>query len=452
MAMFPDSGVPPSDAKNSLPDVTTTNQADELWYSTSRCQPRFDPAAANAMLSEDMNLIMKGEVTYDGLRLDNLERATRYLIQRGLPRSALMTGGPNAYLASLDPAATRYSDYMTLTVVPAEDNANGGVTLNLNNLGVRSIVRSDGLALQRDDLVAGVPFLITYYGNKWWRVGLANSQVPLVRPSLLCWIRTDGNDNNDGTANDPAHAFRTIAGCWAAVGSRYAATPMFSINMMLGIPGTYEGCRLGPFGGVVSLTGDADNRSAYRISSFYVGGQDQWVNFQLNSLNLIIFKGVTFQYDQAPPHAPGCVGSNGSAVSIGDCQFDVMFSNTTGPGGYLIGCGSGGRIVGGSGRNIINGNNLEINGFYFGQQGNFYASGGYPGNIWEFNNVKCSPAGSFQAYHALSVGSWAWTTINETNVTGAKYTVGGNSVLMGYGLTMPGTLPGVVGDGGRFIA
>ena len=54
MAMFPDSGVPPSDAKNSLPDVTTNN-CNELWYSTNRCQPRFDPAAANAMLAEDMN-------------------------------------------------------------------------------------------------------------------------------------------------------------------------------------------------------------------------------------------------------------------------------------------------------------------------------------------------------------------------------------------------------------
>src|SRR6188768_2279743 len=117
MPMFPDSGVPPSDAKNSLPDVNTAN-CPELWYSTSRCQPRFDPAAANAMLAEDMNLVIRGEVQYDCLKLDNIERAVRYINQRGLPRSIRMLGGPLAYYGALDPIMTRYSDYMTLTAVP----------------------------------------------------------------------------------------------------------------------------------------------------------------------------------------------------------------------------------------------------------------------------------------------------------------------------------------------
>src|SRR4029077_2068523 len=98
--MFPDSGVPPADAINSLPDVDTKGGCDELWYSTSRCQPRFDPAAANAMLAEDMNLVMKGEVTYDCTTQTNLELAVRYLIQRGLPNCSMWQAGPYNYVTS----------------------------------------------------------------------------------------------------------------------------------------------------------------------------------------------------------------------------------------------------------------------------------------------------------------------------------------------------------------
>lgn len=53
--IFPPSGVPASDAYNSLPNPNVAPGCDSLWYSTSRCQPRFDPSAANAMLSELVN-------------------------------------------------------------------------------------------------------------------------------------------------------------------------------------------------------------------------------------------------------------------------------------------------------------------------------------------------------------------------------------------------------------
>src|SRR5579864_9265399 len=121
MPMFPDSGVPANEAKNSI-DVNTVTPCDELWYSTNRCQPRFDPAAANAMLAEDMNLIMRGEVVYDCSTLTNIERAVRYINQRGLPRAAFLQGGPQAYTTAMDPPVTRYNDFMTLTIIPAQTN------------------------------------------------------------------------------------------------------------------------------------------------------------------------------------------------------------------------------------------------------------------------------------------------------------------------------------------
>lgn len=71
--MFPDSGVPANQALNTT-DVPTTNcdPAGELFHSTSRCQPRFDPASANAVMSEILNAIDCAGLVYDCSRLDNL--------------------------------------------------------------------------------------------------------------------------------------------------------------------------------------------------------------------------------------------------------------------------------------------------------------------------------------------------------------------------------------------
>jgi len=79
--VFPDNGVPPgAEADNSLPDPDVVAGCEELWYSTARCQPRFDPAQANAIIAEILNLIMCGNNVYDCNRLDNLCTAVIDLI------------------------------------------------------------------------------------------------------------------------------------------------------------------------------------------------------------------------------------------------------------------------------------------------------------------------------------------------------------------------------------
>jgi hypothetical protein len=180
--MFPGSGVPAADAANSISDVNTKEGCAELWYSTSRCQPRFDPAAANAMLAELMNLINKGEVSYDCAKLDNVEHAVRYLIQRGFPRAVQLANGPIAYTGVMDPPITRYSDFMTLTVVPNGNNT-GPATLDLG-MGVKPLLRSDGLPLVASDLVTNVPVEIAYFGNSWYCLSLLRSQISAVTQTL----------------------------------------------------------------------------------------------------------------------------------------------------------------------------------------------------------------------------------------------------------------------------
>jgi hypothetical protein len=79
--IFPDSGVPAHLALNTV-DVPTSNcqPGGELFHATSRCQPRFDPAAANAIMSELLNTVACAGFAYDCRRLDNLCRAIRGII------------------------------------------------------------------------------------------------------------------------------------------------------------------------------------------------------------------------------------------------------------------------------------------------------------------------------------------------------------------------------------
>jgi len=450
MPMFPDSGVPPGDAKNSLPDVNTAN-CPELWYSTSRCQPRFDPAAANAMLAEDMNLIMKGELQYDCNRLDHIERAVRYIAQRGLARAAYLTNGPNNYLTSLDPACTRYNNFLTLTVVTDVTNQ-AVVTVNINGLGAVYILRNDGRQLERADLLAGIPYIIAFINGYFYVCGLVASQVPLlVKGGIDCWIRTDGNDLlGDGTANTPDKAFKTIAGCWNAVGSRYAATPLFSINMKFGIPGTYDGTSIGQFGGAVSLTGDQNNPGAYRIRQAIIH-PDLYTCMWMENIASMTFLGVTFELSHpGPEQAPG-VRAMSSKVHVIDCRFEVMVSN---PRSRFVDCAGGGEFSQFKGNNRFIGNNHTIGGcvscYGHGFVGNTYLVPGETG-YWHFENIHMAAGSLFFWCTSLGVQSWGGTNIYVTNCTGIKYFVAENAVINMNGFTNPGNLPGSVGSGGQYL-
>jgi hypothetical protein len=447
MPMFPDSGVPANEAKYSLPYVNKVPPCDELWYSTARCQPRFDPAAANAMLAEDINLIMKGEIAYDCVRLDHIERAVRYINQRGLPRSCYMYGGPSAYWGGLDPPVTRYNDYLTLSVVPNMNNI-GPVTFDVG-LGAAYILRNDGTHLEREDLKAGRPLIIIYYGGYWFVAGLVASQVPIiVKGGIDCWIRTDGNDTTgDRTANTPNKAFRTIKGCWAAVGSRYAATPLFSINMRLGIPGDYEAGAVSNFGGNVSLTGDPYNFAAYRILStqepehvysLVLNNVSMW----LSGVNLVMRHSST----NANANNPLRVG-NASVVFGGHMQITLEASSPTTR-----------MMLFEAGAFFMNGNSVDV---WF--QGNGCSAGygitmnlasssygttpGFPPAHYHWQNINFTTDATDISDQAV------WrpgnTIFHVYNTTGKQYSVSGNGVLDRCGQTWPGSTPGSVSTQGQ---
>src|SRR5262245_56900296 len=82
-----------------IPPVGTS----ALYYGNG-CDVRLRPEVLNSIISELAALCDSGQVAYDPSRLTNVELAVRYLIQRGLPIGALLTGGlDNNYSGVLVP-------------------------------------------------------------------------------------------------------------------------------------------------------------------------------------------------------------------------------------------------------------------------------------------------------------------------------------------------------------
>lgn len=76
--LFPDGGVAPGNTQNTIVPVVTDSALCPPKFHPMRCVPRFDPAAANAVISELLNAINLKR-PYDCTRLDNLKLALQDL-------------------------------------------------------------------------------------------------------------------------------------------------------------------------------------------------------------------------------------------------------------------------------------------------------------------------------------------------------------------------------------
>lgn len=456
-----DGGLPPNandpnNPKAAYPPVTAPSGTAALYYGNG-CDVRLRPEVLNSLISEIEAVVDQAGLAYNPNFRENLDFATRYLIQRGLARSALMTGGPQNYNATLDPPMTAYNNFLTLTVVPAVTNINV-VTLNVDSKGAVYILRNDGGQLEAGDLLANVPYIIAYVNGAFYLCGLASSQVPIVKKGGIdAWIRTDGNDTlGDGTANTPEKAFKTIAGCWSAVGSRYAASPSFSINMKFGIPGRYDGAVVGPFGGQVTLTGDESNPGAYIIAQVE-GNAGFWFNFQAQNLSAFAILGVTMVQEKLPPNQCSMLRVIASNILMSNCIFDILVSNPNSlcvedrAGSFTLACSSLSQPVS---IMTVNGHGNQLGYIFSANTGGTLegATGLIPGlsAYYHFNDLRITQYSTLVSGLAvLHFGSA--TGIVNTNCTGIKYGVTENSILNMGGKILPGDVEGTATYGGQYI-
>lgn len=93
------------------------------------------------------------------------------LIRQGRPTYAPATGTSNALVVALPITATAYVEGLRITTRAASNNT-GPATINVDNLGVKQIVRADGTALEAGDILAGQILDLTYDGTQF-RLSLA---------------------------------------------------------------------------------------------------------------------------------------------------------------------------------------------------------------------------------------------------------------------------------------
>lgn len=155
-----------------------------------------------------------------------------------------------------------------LILVKVANENTGAVTITVNALAGKPVNRNDGQPLQARDLVVNETILLEYHGAYWQMMRLVRSQVFFkLTADLLLWVRTDGNDANNGSANDAAHAFRTIQGAINFIRNSFLIAGR-SVTIRLGIPGTYIGsCAFLGIGtaGTIALIGDPAAHESYII-------------------------------------------------------------------------------------------------------------------------------------------------------------------------------------------
>ncbi|PWT91744.1 MAG: hypothetical protein C5B54_04705 [Acidobacteria bacterium] len=422
---------------------------------------RLRPHVVNSLISEIASTAEQAEVGYRQSRVRNLELSARYLIQRGIPRGAMFVEyNPWHFNVTLDPPHTRYNNYCTLTCIPqfleADTIQNRGyVRMNVNNLGYVPLLRNDGYELRAGDLLPGKPFLCAFFNGAWYHLGLVASQVPLVMVGAIdFWIRTDGNDETgDGTANRPDKAFRTINGCWYAVGSRYAGSPSAHIAMRLGIPGNYEAGSIGPFGATVSLTGDIHNRAAYRImdSEWTHPGGSGVSSLRVGGVNLCILRGINI-VNTNPRPVPGMTGVLWPTSSSVMCDR-IQLTNEASNGSVIMihaqasQIGNGDTYLGTSlGESIVEGNGTTMAfGFRAAHACQCCVAAVEPGRPFTWHWRNCNFIGAGHAAIGNSSVQMQNTVTTVTNCSGPRYSAADGSFVFLAG-SAPGNQPGSVGS------
>lgn len=456
----PDGGIPPnpSNAGNpthAFPPTLQPLSTAALYYGNG-CDVRLRPEVLNSLISEIAAITDRAELHYDPSRLINLQLATRYLIQRREPGFGMAEGGPDNYHTTLDPPATRYNNGMVLCLVPRQNNR-GEVHLDVNGLGLQPVFRNDGEVLRSRDWLHDIPVLIGFYDGGaggtgvagWYHLGLVRSQVPLIKYGPLdVWVRTDGEDDpaRDAEFNTADDAFKTIQFAWDQVAGRYAATPTFSINIRLGIPGTYDGADCSSFGGTLRIWGDKSNPDIYRVRiRQLVPGMGVCLGF--SAINWVETNGLCMVIDRPfPPMA--CYGvnvSNGTTIIVSHCSFESSADNPIGA--YMnarsrctmytegpIRCRAANHSIG----TVIA---TTESSQYMNAEGGIYTNL-YCNDMYVGHGFWC---------YAGSVQDLSGHVIYNSNTTGPRWGVMANSIILANSQTLPGNVDGSSVHMGTFV-
>jgi len=239
-------------------------------------------------------------------------------------------GTANALTATLSPVLTSLPAGTTIWGIAAFTNTTA-VTLAVNGQSAVSAVRRDNSAMAPGDIIANELIGFMSDGTHLRLQGIGYTEFRRnITAALTVYVRSDGNDSNNGLTNTAAGAFLTLQGAYNYV-AKYYASSGFQITIQIGLPGTYVGLyapNLGLNGNIV-VQGDINNQSLYVITPFTGGDGRQWC-FYSGILTLSI-SGMTCDMSSASNVNAGghvAAGTNG-ALAYGNVVLKYTGNSAT---------------------------------------------------------------------------------------------------------------------------
>lgn len=358
-------------------------------------------------------------------------------IQSGKLNYALAGGTANALTTTLTPAVT--SNTAGIGVVLKITTKNTGAATLDAGAGPLPIQTRLGNALQIGDLPANAIMQFICTGSAWQIQGISYSEIPVISAgNVTLYVRTDGNDANDGSANDSAHAFATIAAAVAFGNTRYFLANSRLI-IQLGIAGTYA--PPGPIFanvGSIEIKGSTASQDTYIIAGAGPAGGSSGLFGA--SYGQVFLTGVYIKNSAA-------ISSNACVIAI-NSGTNLVLQNVTfgtdavGTIANLV-CSAGASITITSGCKF---GGSAVNMLYV-QQGSIVIAA----SITIINAPSYTNVANATALGAILVGNPA-ATVTGT-VTGVRYVANLNGVINTFGAGanyFPGTSAGVASNGGQY--
>ncbi len=256
---------------------------------------------------------------------------------------------------------------------------------------------------------------------------------PRLVTNQTLYVRTDGNDANDGLENTSGKAFLTIAAAIAAT-AKLVATG--AITIQLGIAGTYAAP-----GGVnqpgkkIILRGDPANQASYIVSSAGAPNQQPLAVVACS----MAANGITFANTGVVADTVAAI--NGGSLDLTNCTFTSIGGN----GNFHIAAFATGSVTVNSG--CI---------FSSGMGGWLKAGGGVITLAQTTFTFSGAPAWSDAGVRSTTVGvvQTVGTVMFVGSATGLRYAANTNGIINSNGggaNFFPGSTAGTTDNGGQYV-
>jgi hypothetical protein len=260
------------------------------------------------------------------------------------------------------------------------------------------------------------------------------------------YVRTDGSDANNGSANSPGEAFATINGALNYLNSTRSIRPGSEITIVLGTPGTYAA----PSGniptwlGSIVITGNIANQSAYIISGNGTGVAGGVIG--CGGGMQVYLQGLTIA--NTGTIANGLLVMQSGSVSLQNVTFTAAAGNAyahiAALNGGAVWVGSGCIFGSGAGEALLASGN-----------GNIFVTA----NIEILDNLAWSTACVVASYGGVVIFNSGVSIkdaggVAPTGNTGYRYQALGNGVICtngGGASFIPGNTAGSLTSGGQYL-